>query len=55
MRLVDGRSLTVGPDGFARLAGAGAPWLRSAGEALSVHWQLVEAGFLLGTNDGDDQ
>ena len=46
MRLVDGR---CGPDGFAHLAGAGArPGCGPRVEALSVHRQLVEAGFLLG-------
>ena len=46
----------VGPDGFARLAGAGArPGCGPRVEALSVHRQLVEAGFLLGTDDEDDQ
>ena len=47
---------TVGPDGFARLAGAGArPGCGPRVDALSVHRQLVEAGFLLGTDDGGDQ
>ena len=42
----------VGPDGFARLAGAGArPGCGPRVEALSVHRQLVEAGFLLGTDE----
>ena len=52
MRLVDGRCPPVGPDGFARLAGAGArPGCGPRVEALSVHRQLVEAGFLLGTDE----
>src|SRR5215471_17827771 len=42
----------VGPDGFASLAGAGArPGCGPRVEALSVHRQLVEAGFLLGTDE----
>src|SRR5262245_434041 len=50
-----GASNPVGPDGFACLAGAGArPGYGPRVEALSVHRQLVEAGFQLGTDDGDD-
>ena len=43
IRLVDGRSLTVGPDGFARLAGTGS----GCGPRVEALWEEPIAGFKL--------